>query len=42
MLILLYHQMSDIEYSHGVFSPIFVVNHFSGLFLHPSTILIKD
>ena len=32
----------DIEYPEGICSPSFAVDDVSGLFLHPSTFLIKD
>ena len=35
-------QIVDIEYPQGIFSPISVVEDYSGLFAHSSIILIKD
>ena len=32
----------DIDYPQGICSAIFVVDDFAGLFLYPSTFLIKD
>ena len=32
----------DIEYPEGICSPCFAVDDVSGIFLHPSTFLIKD